>query len=160
MSHHYHNHQNHLHSSSSSKMSKYDYDPKKNKRDKIVGLVMSIIGIALFAFGIVNLVLDPFLTFTTVLLPIGWVVFMVGVSYLSTARTRKKTAAKFVMCLGCGTINKNGRRLCKECEKPLRMFCTHCGEELNYCSTYCNKCGRTSQFELDPEEPQQVEDIQ
>lgn len=150
MGHHYHSHHSHFHHPNhshhtGSSTSKNYYDPKKNRRQKIVGIVMSVIAAVLLALGIVFIMEFKNQMFPPCLIVVGFIVLVIGLSLLIDACLSRKESAKFVRCIDCGTVNKNGRKLCEKCGKPLRTFCTRCGAELNG-GNFCNACGHTSQF--------------
>ena len=110
---------------------------------------MSVIGSVLLVLSILNFTELRNQKFFSTFSVLGLPILIIGLSQISAARSSRKTAAKFVKCLDCGTINKNGSMLCEKCGKPIRMFCPHCGVQLDGGSSFCNACGHNLQIDID-----------
>lgn len=139
-------------------MSKYDYDPQSNRRDKIIGIALAIVGVTLLAVGIAFIVKLIYMEAASTLILVGFALTVIGPGQVSKARKRRKTATKFVKCLECSAINANGSKICKKCGKPIRTFCPHCAAELHEGDYFCKECGRAPQFEDLPDNPMQSPD--
>lgn len=147
--HHYHHHHHHYHGSSET--SKYDYDYASNRRQIIMAIVFITVAAAMLTFGVLFYTVWDKFVLATFLVGFGIGFSFIGISLIADANTKRKTAAKFVKCLDCGTVNKNGRELCENCGKPLRTFCQKCGREIGGGNNFCTTCGHKSQFDLPSE---------
>jgi predicted amidophosphoribosyltransferase len=46
-----------------------------------------------------------------------------------------------MLCQSCGTENREGRKFCAECGKPLAVACAACGASNEPGERFCGECG-------------------
>src|SRR5919108_6156314 len=46
-----------------------------------------------------------------------------------------------MLCPGCGTENREGRKFCAKCGKPLALVCPACGTANEAGEGFCGECG-------------------
>lgn len=126
---------------------------------RIVGAIITILGLALFVIGLVFLRNDMpywFVMFIGLSVAVmGSFLFVFGFQresskYVMTEHLEEseyptaehvETYIRAAIVCECGQVNDAGSDYCKKCGKSLRKVCGKCGASVPVDAEFCDKCG-------------------